>query len=148
MKQRMFSGGFTLIEVLLVVVIIAILAGIVIVAVNPGKQISTTNNAERKAHVQSISNAIAQYSIDNRGALPASITNAALVMGNAAGKANICATLVPTYIAAMPFDATAAGAHYASCADYDTGYTVVNNGGRVTVAAPAAELGAVISVTR
>lgn len=148
MKYRTLSKGFTLIEVLLVVVIIAILAGIVIVAVNPGRQISQTNNTERRAHVQSISNAIGQYSIDNRGAIPAAIPAVAAVMGSGNGQINICADLVSTYLPSVPFDPTAANAHYTSCADHNTGYTVVSSGGHVTVAAPGAELGETISVTR
>lgn len=149
MKYRSLSKGFTLIEVLLVVVIIAILAGIVIVAVNPGRQIAQTNNTERKAHVQSVSNAIGQYSIDNRGALPAGIpTNAAAVIGSGNGQADLCALLVPTYLPSMPYDGTTNGAHYTSCNDYDTGYDVINSGGHVTVTAPGAELSETISVTR
>lgn len=149
MKNSSSTKGFTLIEVLLVVVIIAILAGIVIVAVNPGRQISQTNNTERRAHVQSISNAIAQYSIDNRGSLPAGLpTDTAAVIGSGTGQADVCASLVPTYLPSMPYDATATDAHYTSCADYDTGYTAINSSGKVTVAAPEAELSETISVTR
>lgn len=149
MVKNILRKGFTLVEVLLVVVIIAILAGIVIVAVNPGRQIAQTNNTERRAHVQSISNAIAQYSTDHRGARPTGIPAAtAQTMGSGAGQANFCTDLVPTYLPSIPFDAQGTGAHWTSCADFDSGYTVVDVSGRITVAAPGAELSETISVTR
>lgn len=147
MKKTLNKKGFTLIEVLLVIVIIAILAAIVIVAINPGRQISQANNTQRRADVQTILNAVHQFSIDNRGTLPSDIDGTATNVSVAG--ADICGDLVPTYIAAMPFDPTAAGAAYADCTTYDTGYTINTDAdGRVVVAAPSAELSETISVTR
>lgn len=141
--------GFTLIEVLLVVVIIAILAGIVIIAVNPARQIAQTNNAQRSSDVKGLVDAIGQYAIDNRGALPDVITDTPTVMGSGVAQIDVCSLLVPTYLSAMPFDPTATDAAYTDCTAYDTGYTVsVDADGRVTVAAPSAELSETISVTR
>lgn len=141
--------GFTLIEVLLVIVIIAILAGIVIIAINPGKQISQANNTQRSSDTKAMLDAVHQYAIENRGTMPANITAVPTVVGSAVGQIDICADLVPTYVAAMPFDPTAAGAHYTDCADYDTGYQVsVDANSRVTVSAPDAELGETITLTR
>ena len=139
--------GFTLIEVLLVIVIIAILAGIVLIAVNPGRQVSQANNAQRDSNVNAILSAVHQYAIDNRGALPTNITTTAGTVSNAG--INICTDLVPTYIAALPVDPTDSGASFTDCTTYNTGYTVVKDANnRVTVAAPSAELSATISVTR
>lgn len=148
MKKVMNKKGFTLVEILLVVVIVAILAAVVIVAINPGRQIAQTNNTQRSSNVSTILNAIHEYAIDNRGTLPAGL-GAVATVGSGVGQVDICALLVPTYVAEMPFDPTAANAHYTSCADYDTGYTAaVDANNRVTVAAPGAELNEVISVTR
>jgi prepilin-type N-terminal cleavage/methylation domain-containing protein len=65
------TAGFTLLEILLVVGIISILAGIVILAINPTKQLGDTRNAQRRSDVMTILNAIYQYSIDNAGVLTA-----------------------------------------------------------------------------
>ena len=149
MRKILNKKGFTLVEVLLVVVIIAILAAIVIVAINPGRQISQANNTQRSSDVQTILNATHQFAIDNRGVLPAGITTTATVVGSGVGQIDICASLVPTYVAEMPFDPTATGAAYTDCVTYNTGYTIAADAnGRVTVAAPGAELSATISVTR
>lgn len=145
----MRKKGFTLVEVLLVIVIIAILAAIVIVAINPGRQISQANNTQRNSDVKTILDAVHQYSIDNRGVTPTGITAAATVVGDDATEINICGDLVPTYVAEMPFDPTATDAAYTDCAAYNTGYTILEDvNGRITVAAPAAELSETISVTR
>lgn len=149
MKKILNKKGFTLVEVLLVVVIIAILAAIVIIAINPARQISQANNTQRSSDVQALINAVHQSAIDNRGALPAAITAVATVVGSGVGQIDICSALVPTYMAAMPFDPTAVGAGYTDCTTYNTGYTILKTAdGRVTVAAPTAELSKVISVTR
>lgn len=149
MKKIANQKGFTLVEVLLVVVIIAILAAIVIVAINPARQIAQSNNAQRSTEVKAVLDAVHEYAVDNRGTLPAAITTTATVIGSGATQIDICSDLVPTYVAAMPFDPTATGAHYTSCTDYDTGYNISSDtAGRVTVSAPTAELSETVSVTR
>lgn len=64
--------GFTLIELLIVIGIISILAGIVLVAVNPAVQFGKANDSERKSEIGTLLSAIYQYqtSPTARGNLP------------------------------------------------------------------------------
>ena len=139
--------GFTLIEVLLVVAIIAILAGIVILAINPNKQLGDTRNSQRQADVNTILNAAYQYSIDNQGTIPATITTTPTDVCTTGGT---CTGLIDLsvlsasgkYLVSIPKDPKTSTAN-------DTGYAISQNAnGRITVSAPGAEQGKTISVTR
>ncbi len=139
--------GFTLLEILLVVAVIAILAGIVIVAINPTKQLGDARNAQRRADVNTILNAVYQYSIDNNGNLPANITTTVTAVCQAPSCTSLIDLSVLTtseeYLTAIPRDPLI------TATTGTAGYTIVKSAnGRVTVAAPSAEQSAVISVTR
>ncbi|MEQ1849513.1 MAG: prepilin-type N-terminal cleavage/methylation domain-containing protein [Candidatus Peribacteraceae bacterium] len=146
MSIRSLKAGFTLIELLLVIGIIAILAAIVIVAINPTKQLGDARNAQRRSDVNTVLNAVYQYSIDNNGNLPSTITTTATEICQSTPVAN-CAGLIDldvltgAYLVALPVDPQEAGAD-------STNYTIVSTNGRITVAAPGAEQAAVITVTR
>lgn len=144
--------GFTLVEVLLVVVIIAILAAVVVVAINPGRQLAQTNNTQRWTDVEATLNAVIQYRTGNRGTLPPSTTTTAITatpteIGSGTGQVNICDVLVPNYLPRMLVDPTSGS--WTSCTTYDTGYNIsVDTANRVTVSAIAPELGETITKTQ
>ncbi len=156
--QNSSHRGFTLLEILLVVAAIGILAGIVILALNPGKQLGDTRNAQRRADVNTILNAAYQYSIDNSGNFPGgidAITASSQVLGTAVAGCNTtctatttvvaCANLtstIPTYIVGIPQDPSSGNA---ANTDY---YINRVASGRLTVGACNPERGVVISVTR
>jgi len=146
--------GFTLIELLVVIGILAVLLAITLIAINPARQFSQANNTKRRSDVNAILNAVNQYMADNKGVLPTGITEEELSISGVTGGANICADLVPTYIAALPVDpqtGTGAAITEAGCAtEYATGYTIMKSAenNRITVTATTVELADPVSVTR
>ena len=88
-KISKINSGFTLLEILLVVAAIAILAGIVIVAINPGKQLASIRNAARRSDVSTILNAVYQYSLDNNGLFPTSIDTSLRMLGTVGSSCNV-----------------------------------------------------------
>lgn len=115
-SQSFKKGGFTLIEVVITLGLIAILAAIVIVAINPGRQFAQARNTQRTSDVNSILNAIYQYAADNNGNLPPSITAGLTEGGGAKGlcktgagscnaaDVNVSPELVTTYLVSLPVD--------------------------------------------
>lgn len=151
LKQN--KKGFTLLEVLLVVAIIAVLAGIVIIAINPGKNLGDTRNSQRQADVTTILNGVYQYSLDNNGSLPTGITTTSTEI--CATGASSCTGLVDLstvtangkYLVSIPKDPQCGTGTV--CATNGTGYKVSKDAnGRITVTAPSAEQSKTISVTR
>jgi len=146
------NRAFTLLEILLVVAAIGILAAITIVAINPTKQLGATKNAQRQADVNTILNAMYQYSIDHYGAVPSSVsttdqeicaTGTASTTCDQLGLLNLQAlTDNEVYLFAIPIDP-------ANTTISGTGYRLKKTAsGRLTASAPLAELGTVISVTK
>jgi prepilin-type N-terminal cleavage/methylation domain-containing protein len=143
MKNFKSQQGFTLIEILVVIGMIALLAAIVLIAINPARQFAQGRQTQRTNDVTTILNSIGQYTADNKGVLPAAIPLTTAQDISKAG-ADLCATLSPTYVSSFPVDPSVAGGSITDCvaaaaANYNTKYTVVKDAnGRVTVCAPQA----------
>jgi prepilin-type N-terminal cleavage/methylation domain-containing protein len=151
------NQGFTLIEILVVIGIIAVLAAIVIIAINPARQFAQARNSQRTSNVNAILNAAGQNIADNKGVLtgcgPVDATTRTIESDSGASSSDSRSCLVPTYMPSLPFDpttGTACSPSESTCTTYNTGYTISKDAttGRITVTAPAAELGTSISVTR
>ena len=131
--------------------IIAILAGIVIIAINPSKQLATVRNTERKSDIKQIESAITQYYIDNfhyPTSLTSTLTEICDTGANASssGQTTTCTNaglinlseLVPVYLTAIPKDPSATTTNRA-------GYQIVLTNKKIGLSAPA-ELGQTITI--
>ena len=138
--------AFTLIEILVVVALIAILAAITYIAINPAKNFADTRNAQRSLDVLQILNASTQYASEQGHTLAGlgtiSTCPTMTKLGTASGNLDLTTVLVDEYIVGIPQDPSTGNAA-------DTGYEMCKtSGNRVTVIAPDAELSKVISVSR
>lgn len=134
------SAGFTLIEILIVIGIIAMLAAVAIIAINPARQFAQARNSERLSNITAILNAIGQNIADNHGAftcasasLDTSLASSSITTGPGGAGTKDLSCLTPTYIPAFPIDP-------ANPAPPTTGYVLsIDALGRILVCAPNAD---------
>ena len=98
------TRGFTIVELLIVIVIIAILAAITTVAYNGLQQ--RARDAERTSEVAALQKALELYRIDN-GAFPSVGTD-----NIGYNVTTLAAALVPTYMNTIPSDPSPSATNY------------------------------------
>lgn len=135
--------GFTLIEILVVVALIAILAAITIIAINPQQNFQDARNTQRSSDVTQILNAVTQFTaqqgnaLGDLGTIPGCTTDTVCV-GTSTACVDLSANLVPTFLVSIPEDPQGGTAA-------DTGYEICQEAsGRVTVSAPGAESATIV----
>ncbi len=138
-KRYLLKAGFTLIEILVVIGMIAILATVVLIAINPARQFAQGRDSQRISNLNSILNAVGQRIADGKGAFNGTFTigtqthtcptfanKATTTINITPGGAAVgdFGCLVPTYIPSLPTDpagATAPSIGYSYYYDNDTG---------------------------
>jgi type IV pilus assembly protein PilA len=143
--------GFTLIEVLVVIGMVAILAAVVLIAVNPARQFAQGRDSQRSSNLNAILNAVGQRIADNKGVFAGTFTVGAttytcgtlpnvatdILTSQPALPSDVSAALgclVPTYMPALPLDPT-------SGSGANTGYEIFQEAstGRIHLIASTTE---------
>lgn len=148
--------GFTLIEVLVVIGIIAVLAAVVLVAVNPARQFKLARDSQRISNVNTLLNAVHQNIAEHKGTFVCSgsvrdIPSVPTIIKSSAtpnDPGDIAPCIVPDYVSSLPFDPSIVGAHFTDVTDYNTGYELFRDGNGRLTASSTGELTPTISVTR
>ena len=149
-------AGFTLVELLLVIGIIATLAVVVFVALDPAKRFADSRDARRTSDAETILSAVHQYIIDNKGSAPALLPeNVERTLGtggagcdnhtpecdSSVGECLDLSGELAKYLKTIPFDPKDGSVE-------DTKYTILkDNNGIITLKACSAE-GMPITVSR
>jgi prepilin-type N-terminal cleavage/methylation domain-containing protein len=130
--------GFTLLEILLVIAAIGILAAIVIVAINPLRQLGQARNAGRASDIRTIQQSLEQYSLFT-GAYPIGITEdfQEVCRTDAVSCTGLLdlSVLVPDYVARLPIDPQVSNPNGTG---YEVAINPINN--EVSVRSPLVEL--------
>jgi prepilin-type N-terminal cleavage/methylation domain-containing protein len=156
--------GFTLIEILVVIAMLAILSTVVLVAINPLRQFAQARNSQRQSNVAALLNAITGRMADNGGFFVSSssiLTDSCRILlpntlhNMTKAQLDIRNCLVPTYLSELPYDPAYGNNTCTTAAcngpgeSYDSEYTLMIDvpTNRITVCAPFAAEPSIASST-
>lgn len=159
--MRKINQAFTLMELLLVVAIIGILSTVLIVSVNPVRQLAKARDAERQSELTAILSSILQYSSEHSGDLPdtdgnpatSNFPTSATCIGTSGGCFNLAGAgvtgdhVVPVYMVSMPTDPKVAATGVPGT-DANTGYTIYVDANGHLFASATGEITNPITVSR
>ncbi len=142
--------GFTLVELIIVIAIVAILAGAIFVAIDPARRLHEARNARRSGDVATILDAVKKYQADNGGTHYTTVENMSFDLyyqiGTSATNCGITCGLENTQGSCV--DLTDMGSNYLASVPADpqhgttqaTGYAIEkDSNGAITVEACYAE---------
>jgi type IV pilus assembly protein PilA len=118
---------------LLIIPLIAVILAIVLVAINPSRQLSASIQVQRQSDVTAIIKSLRTYKTEHFGQLPPGITsNPAEISKHGA---DICSAIVPTYLSALPVDPALNKSPITNCSQsYNTGYIIgLDESGKIIV---------------
>lgn len=152
-RQR-FIKAFTIFGVLLVVAALAIAIGIFITLGNPAEELIATRNAQRRADVNAIADALYKYSKDFGGEIKIETPEEGVEICHSDALKEECeennlfdlSFLVEKgeYLVSIPTDPQCSDV----CNGKSSGYAILKKDGKTTVFAPYAENNISISVTK
>ncbi|MBP9758446.1 prepilin-type N-terminal cleavage/methylation domain-containing protein [Candidatus Dojkabacteria bacterium] len=125
--RRCSLQAFTLLELLLVIAIISVLAGIIIFALKPADRINSANNSKAVAHVKDLEKALKTYTLDNEGNVPAGLSTISqsgiydiCKYGETTGCVNLDSLIASRHLGNIPVDTR-------NVTTFTTGYKVDYN---------------------
>lgn len=118
----MSQKGFTLLELLIIIAVVAVLMAVAYVAINPAERLAQARDAERITDIHALADAMELYALDNDG-YPAEADG----YNGKIGIGGDIDTLLADYIAEVPADPAYDSDHYyyfdALHACWEPGYT-------------------------
>ena len=128
-------SGFTFLEILMVIGIIGILATVMVVIVNPARQLAKARDTQRDSDIYSIVATVRQYATEHSGTLPdtdgdpdtSDFPTSLTCIGSGGGCFDLASagdgedSIVPSYLASLPKDPKTG-------TDENTGYLIMVDG--------------------